>query len=232
MTLKFILLYRYSSETAQGEIRMKETQNVSLWSLLAGYKSVLKKMLSSREMLLIVAISVLFYISGIAITNYFSLYITKNLGVPEQYVALFPIGRSAVLLLFFLLLQSKFNRFRFRPVLLMGFGLFILSHVLLMFASEWGLFMIIGYTVLEAAAFAMVSPRKDSLTAQFVDRGDRARVMSVLYVCMLSLAAPFGALLGWFSSINRMLPFLFNVVVFLALGWIVQTSKTLEKFNG
>lgn len=231
MSAKFIILYIFSTETEQGVKRMEETKHLSIWSLLVGYKDVFQKLVSSRQMMLILTIFILINISGIPVNNFFSLYITQNLGIPDRYVALFPIGRAAIMLLFTFIFQSSINLLKFGPVMLWGFLIYIASHVMLLLAQPKSSILIIGYTVLEAAAYALVIPRRDSLGALFIDKEDRARVMSLIFVIMLAVSSPFGSLIGWLSSINRQYPFILNIIIFAIIALIVSTSKAIAQHD-
>jgi MFS family permease len=231
MSAKFIILYIFSTETEQGIKRMEETKHQSIWFLLVGYKEVFQKLVSSRQMRLILAIFILINISGISINNFFSLYITQNLGIPDRYVALFPIGRAAIMLLFTFILQSGINLLKFRPVMVWGFLIYIASHILLLLARPNSSLLIIGYTILEAAAYALVIPRRDSLGALFIDKEDRARVMSLIFVIMLAVSSPFGSLIGWLSSMNRQYPFILNIIIFAIIALIVSTSKAIVQHD-
>ena len=48
---------------------------------------------------------------------------------------------------------------------------------------------------------------------------------------MIGCSAPFGWLVGWLSSINRTLPFVFNIVVFVVCILLVLLSKTLKRHD-
>lgn len=231
MSAKFIVLYIFSTETEQGKKRMRESKHQSIGSLLMGYKAVFQKMAASRQMLLILAIFILINISGISVNSFFSLYITKNLGIPDRYVALFPIGRAVIMLLFIFLFQSGINRLKYRPVLLWGFFAYIASHVMLLLARPNSSILIICYTILEAAAYALIIPRRDSLGALFIDKEDRARVMSLIYVIMLAVSSPFGFLIGWLSSMNRQYPFILNIILFAITALIISTSKVIAQHD-
>lgn len=231
MSAKFILLYIFSTETKQGIKRMEETKQQSIWSLFVGYKDVFKKLVFSRQMMLMLMIFIMISISNISISSFFSLYITKNLGIPDRYVALFPLGRAVIMLLFTFIFQSRINLLKFRPVMTWGFLIYIASHVMLLLAQPKSSILIIGYTILEAAAFALVIPRRDSLAALFIDKEDRARVMSLIFVITLAVSSPFGSIIGWLSSINRRYPFILNIIIFAIIALIVSTSKAIAQHD-
>lgn len=229
MTAKFVILYVWSTETHQGVKRMAETKHQSLISLLFGYQKVFGKVIRSREMRLALVISVILNITSISITNFFALYITLNVGISEKYVALFPIGRAVIMLLFMFILQPLTNRLHYRSVFLAGFGIYLASHVFLLLSRPDNQLLVIAYTLLEAVAFALVVPRRDALGAVFYDKEDRARVMSLIYVIMIAVSSPFGSILGYLSALDRRLPFALNMLLFIILAVVVATSKVLER---
>ncbi|MCD8499190.1 MAG: hypothetical protein LRY35_04455 [Clostridiales bacterium] len=151
---------------------MAETKHQSLISLLFGYQKVFGKVIRSREMRLALVISVILNITSISITNFFALYITLDVGIPEKYVALFPIGRAVIMLLFMFILQPLTNRLHYRSVFLAGFGIYLASHVFLLLSRPDNQLLVIAYTLLEAVAFALVVPRRDALGAVFYDKED------------------------------------------------------------
>ena len=208
---------------------MAETKHQSLLSLLLGYQKVFGKVIRSREMRLALVISVILNITSISITNFFALYITLNVGISEKYVALFPIGRAVIMLLFMFILQPLTNRLHYRSVFLAGFGIYLASHVFLLLSRPDNQLLVIAYTLLEAVAFALVVPRRDALGAVFYDKEDRARVMSLIYVIMIAVSSPFGSILGYLSALDRRLPFALNMLLFLILAVVVATSKVLER---
>ncbi|MDD2458742.1 MAG: MFS transporter, partial [Eubacteriales bacterium] len=229
MTAKFVILYVWSTETRQGVKRMTETKQESMMSLLLGYQKVFSKVIRSKEMRLALVISVIVNITSISITNFFALYITQDVGIPEKYVALFPIGRAVIMLLFMFIIQPLTNRLHYRSVFLTGFGIYLASHVFLILSRPDSQLLVIVYTLLEAVAYALVVPRRDALGAVFYDKEDRARVMSLIYVIMIAISSPFGSILGYLSSLDRRLPFALNILLFLLLAVVVATSKVLAR---
>jgi len=173
MTAKFAILYAWSTETTQGTQRMAETKHQSLLSMILGYKKVFGKLIRSKEMRLALVISVILNITSISITNFFALYIARDVRIPEKYVALFPIGRAVIMLLFMFIIQPLTNRLHDRSVFLTGFGVYLASHVFLLLSRPDSQLMVIAYTLLEAVAFALVVPRRDALGAIFYDKEDR-----------------------------------------------------------
>lgn len=49
MAVKIVILYRWSTETETGRLRMRQTRGVSIWRLLAEYRGVLGLIVRSQE---------------------------------------------------------------------------------------------------------------------------------------------------------------------------------------
>lgn len=228
MTAKFLILYFWGHETEQGRIRMRETKHVPFRKLLHGYKDVLVKLLRSKQMLLVLAVMLAYNICNTVTLNFFGLYATQDLLIDEKYLAVFPMIRSVIMLIFILAVQSKLNRLPFKPVMTVGYSLFILSHVILIFAPEKSMGALLLYTLLEACSLACIVPRKDGLSAIFIDEKERARVSALLYMLSIGITAPFGWIVGLLSSTNRALPFVLNIVIFALALLLVRTSKEVR----
>ena len=71
--------------------------------------------------------------------------------------------------------------------------------------------MIIFNVLMEAAALSMMTPMLSSLRMQVLEREERARMFSFTTMLALLVTAPFGAVTGWLSQVNRSLPMLLNV---------------------
>ncbi len=231
MTAKFIILFVCGTETEQGRIRMRETKDVSWISLFKGYEEVFRKIISSPQMVMVAIFMVLSNISNVTIGSFFGLYVTQKLGISEQFIPLFPMVRAVIMLAFYLFLQSFVNRFAFRPVIRVGFVAYILSHVALLLCPPQTLSGVFVYTLLEAIGAVLVGPRKESLAALFVDRQDRARVNALLYVIMIGITSPFGWLIGVLSGMNRMLPFLVNIGIFVVSMVIILGNRALKEYD-
>lgn len=228
MTAKFIILYKYGTETRTGEIRMRETNGMSIPKILSGYGEVAKRVYSSRMMRLSLALNMLFSITSMITQNFYGLYATQNLALPQYWLAYFPIIRSAVILLFLFFIQSKLTRFGFKTPMLVGVSLYISGHLLLIFSPTGTPAALILYTILEACAHGLVMPRKDSITALFVDERERARINSVMTMSVLTVSIPFGYIAGFMSDINRILPFILDITIFTIVFLVIAGSRSLS----
>ncbi|MDR1664948.1 MAG: MFS transporter [Clostridiales bacterium] len=231
MTAKFIILYLYSTETRQGVVRMAETRGKPLLSLFAEYGAVFKRAAANPATVRALALSALSYICGMVTGNFFSIYITQDLNIPETYIAWFPIARAAVMLIFFFGAQKIFARWKMKPAMITGIGLFCAAHALLI-AARFGagggmalLPVLFVYSVLDACATALFFPRKDAIVILDMEPAERARTLSLIFMITLGVSSPFGYLAGLLSEIDRRLPFLLNLVLFAAMLWIVGSAK-------
>ena len=231
MTAKFIVLNNMSTETTQGVIRMEETRNQPVHKMLVEYTGVLKDIFSSKPMITVLTIMFITNTTNMVSTNFFALYVTKNLLIPESWVAYFPMARAAVMLLFIFLLQGRINRLPFRPVMICGILFYITGIIALLLTPAGNAWVLIIYVCCEAIGYALVFPRKDSLTALFVDPQKRARVQGLLYVLMLVFTTPFGWLAGIMSEANRSLPFMFSIALFVICGIFIATSKEMRRLD-
>jgi DHA1 family tetracycline resistance protein-like MFS transporter len=95
-----------------------------------------------------------------------------------------------------------------------GFAGFIASQLVLITAPQAS-YVFLGLSViLEAGSIATVSPLVDRMAALTVDPRERARILSILYVIVISLTSPFGWIAGTLSETNKNLPFILNITQF------------------
>lgn len=231
MLAKFLLLYHFGGETRVGKKRMEETKNLSYFSMMKGYGTVFLTMIKSGKMRLVVYLMALTNIIQIATTNFFSLYVTEKIHLSDELVAVFPVLRTLVMLAFVIGLQNLFQKLRMKVSFLVGFLMYIASHLLLLLTPERNLLLVMGYTILEAAAYAVIIPRKDALMAHYVDPRERSRIYALYNVLMIGISVPFGSLIGWMFEVNPGLPFLFNIVLFGLCILLTMGSRDLSRLE-
>jgi len=222
-TAKAITTYVMTQETAQGVVRMAETRQQSLFAVLGEYHGVVRDILRRPETLFTAAIMLIVAIFGLVNGTFWAILATEKLNVPPEVLSIFPFVRSAVALAFFFFVMPRINRLPFHIPLAAGFGAYVFGQVALVTAPEQGYAFLVLSVVLEACAYAAVSPLVDKLIVLTIDAQERARIQSILYVGVILLTAPFGWIAGSLSSINKNLPFLLNIVLLLVgagLAWI------------
>lgn len=227
MTAKFIILFFYCEETEVGKARLAETKGKSIFAMLAEYKELIPRFFRSGNMLFATAISVLFMAVNTIMDSFFGVYTTQTLLVADHYLAYFPIIRSAIMLVFLFFIQPRTERFGYRGPMLLGCGLFIVSHLVLILLPGQAVPTL--YTILQACAYGLVMPRKDSLVALCLDPHERARMTSIMTVVMLGFSIPFGVVAGVLSEINRSLPFVLNIALFVVAFVLLLTSRRLDQ---
>jgi len=228
MTIKTILLYFKSSETRQGHVRMEETRGVPFFRLLGQYRGVFRQIVSRRDTLVVLAIITLIHITNLINNNFFALFATSSAAVPDWFISYFPMVRSAVMLIFFFGIQNWISRYPLRQAMLVGLAFYLASILFLLLSPLVGNGLLAGYILLDASAFALVWPRRNSLVAMHVDPLERARILGLLYVIMISLASPFGWLAGWLSEINRALPYGLNAILYVVCAFILFRFRSHE----
>ena len=231
MLAKFLLLYHFGGETQVGKKRMEETKNLSYFSMMKGYGTVFLTMIKSGKMRLVGYLMALTNIIQIATTNFFSLYVTEKIHLSDELVAVFPVLRTLVMLAFVIGLQNLFQKLRMKVSFLVGFLMYIASHLLLLLTPEKNLLLVMGYTILEAAAYAVIIPRKDALMAHYVDPRERSRIYALYNVLMIGISVPFGSLIGWMFELNPGFPFLFNIVLFGLCILLTMGSRDLSRLE-
>jgi MFS family permease len=215
-TLKAIVTYRMTQETAQGKIRMQETRQQSPFAVLSEYKGVLRSLLHTPQTLYTAGIWLVLSISSMISGSFWAIIVTEKLHIPARNLAYFPFVKSAIMLLFFFLVMPRISKMHFKLPMVVGFLSYVLSQVLLVTAPDQGYFLLIISVLLEACSFAAVNPLVDRMIVLTIDPKERARIQSILYVGIILLSSPFGWIAGTLSSLNKSLPFILNIVLFAA----------------
>jgi len=236
MTTKFIILFRYCTETEVGKTRKRETAEMSIWQIMGGYGDIFKRIFTSQDMILALIITTIFSITGMISGSFFGLYVTGTLLIPEHILAYFHIIRSFVVTTLLFTVQPRLDRFGFRRPILVGLIVFLASLALLIFTPVSTLYILIIYILLDAVAFSFVVPRGDSLVQLLVDPTERARIRGLIMVVVLGLSMPFGYLAGFLSDIDRRYPFLLIAVFFALMFVVIAFNKakldTVKKLDG
>ena len=214
-TIKFVLLYIYSTETIVGKVRKEETVGISLFKVMSGYGEVFKRIFASPGMIFALTMSAIFTITSMIMHNFFGLLITGDLNIPDYFLAYYPILRSIIIILFMFIILPRLSKHGFKIPMLAGVVLYILSHVVLIISPPGNLFVPFIYVLIEACAFCLVIPRRDSIVALLIEDDERARISSIFNSLVLFVSIPFGYLAGWLSDIDRRLPFGLDILLFI-----------------
>ena len=213
-TLKAILTYRFTEETRQGKIRLRETRDQSLWSALNEYRGIFRELLNTPRTLYTAGIMLVISISTLISGSFWSIIVTEKLHIPPANLALFPFVRSAIILVFFFLVTPHINKLHFKLPMVMGFLGFVSSQAILVTAPVQNYGFLLLSVFLEACSFAVVNPLVDRMTALTIEPKERARILSIIFVGVILFSSPFGWIAGTLSEINKDLPFVLNIILF------------------
>lgn len=231
MTFKGWILYRYSTETRQGYIRMQETREQPFTSLMSGYGEVLKQILRTPNTLVVLGIMLVISIVITINGNFWSILVTKKLDIPAEHLAIYPFARSALMLVLYFVLVPRLNLRRFRNPMLLGFLGFLVSSLILVTMPAGNYWLLLVSVLIEAISLAMYTPLMDSLVIISIAREERARINAILAMVVILLTSPFGWIAGQLSEANRIFPFILNICLFLvgmglvALAWRLRERE-------
>lgn len=217
MTIKFVVLNVYAVEPRQGVVRMRESKHQSLFSVLNGYPQVLRQIMRTPATLYTLGIMLSMSICGLISSNFWAIIVTQKLNIPAADLAFYPFAKSALMMLFFFLIQPRMKELPFKIPMLAGFGCFLLSMIILVGLPEKSYFMLLISVLLEAVGLTAVGPLLDKMVVVTVNPEERARILSIMYVVVIVLTSPFGWIAGTLSSIDRVLPFYLAMLLF-AMG--------------
>lgn len=226
MTIKVLLLYRFSTETAVGRVRQQAVAGKTWGQQLGGYMDAVRRIQSSPGTRFAILISVLVEIAGMIWMTFWQIIASRRIGIPDTLLPIFPMVKSVMAIVLFFTLLGRINQTRLKGPLHGGFASAVAAAVLLVLVPGTGVF---GYTLLvlslvfEALAFAVLHTLRESLVAIHVHPEDRSRVMALLQTTVMLVSIPFGYIAGLLSDINRALPFVLTMLL-CALGMLATRA--------
>lgn len=229
MTIMFLVRDHLVNETKQGIQRMKKTKNESFFSSIKDYKNAAKKLMFTPFTMVAFLLSVFTNINNIIRTNFFAIVLTQKLGFSQQSLSFFPVVQSAIMLIVYLFVMPTLGKLNFKKPLMSAFAAMVLSNLLLVISPKQSFSMIILSTALTAYGAAVSFPFIESLIANSIDDTERAKTMSILYVILYGITAPFGYIGGVLSSISEELPFVLMTLVFIICLLLVEILSRLDK---
>jgi MFS family permease len=214
-TLKAVLTYLWTEETAQGKIRLQETKDQSVFHVFREYKGVFLEILRSPQTLYTAGIMLVMSITELINGGFWSILVSEKLQIPIENLGLFPFIRSAIMLVFYFTVMPAIARMHFKIPMTLGFLGYVISQILLVSATRAEYGFLISSVFIEACSLAVVIPLRDQMIVVTVDARDRARILSVLWVVIILLTSSFGSIAGNLSTLNKTLPFYLNIVLFV-----------------
>jgi len=215
MSAKFVIMNMLVTETRQGRIRMEETKNKSIFSLLGEYRGVFKQILQAPQTLYTLGIMLVMNITGIINGNFWAILATEKIHIPAGHLAIYPFVRSIIMLVFFFLVIPRVRGLHFKRPMLLGFSGYVIAQLILINVPEKSYFLLMANVILEACSYAVLGTQVDRMLVVTVDPKERARIYSILFLLAIAFSSPFGWIAGKLSEVNRVLPFLINITLFI-----------------
>ena len=224
MTLKFILVQKFSVETSVGRRRMEATRNKSVLRLLYECKDVYIKTVTSRRMLLTFGIVASYSLVTTLTNSYWSLLACRELGIAQGNVVVFTTIKSLMTLVCVLFLVPRVASLPVKRPMLGGLAMHIAAMALLVAAPRGAsaVLVLLASTLLAAVALSILSPTTSSL--MFINAGEeeRARVCGLVYGTVSLMTAVFPSLIGQLAEISLRLPFAVCIALFVFAGMLVM----------
>lgn len=231
MTVKFILVQKFSVETSVGRRRMEATKSKSIFRLLYECKDVYIRTVLNRRMLLTFGIVASYSLVTTLTNSYWSLLACRELGIAQGNVVFFSTTKSLMTLLCVLFLVPRVTRLPMKRPMLGGLAMHIAAMALLLAAPRGtaAVFMLLLSTLLEAAALSILSPSTSSL--MFINAGEeeRARVCGLVYGTVSLLTAVFPSLIGQMAEVSLRLPFAVCIALFVFAGVLVTLLSRMPQ---
>ena len=230
MTLKLLILYRFSTETAVGKIRREASKSKSLFQMLSGYKGAIRKIFASRGTIFAIIISVLVEIVSMIMMTFWQIIASLRIGVHDTLLPIFPMIRSVLSILLFFTIISRINQAKLKWPLYGGFVSAIIGSALLISipsAGVLGYILLSASLLLEALGSAVLHTIREALVAIYADPEERSAIMAILQTVVMLISVPFGYIAGLLSDISKVLPFVLCIALLL-LG-ILGTSFVLSQ---
>lgn len=231
VSMTFMFVYRHINvyETEQGLRRMEETKNEKLFHGFKGYKAAGLKLIKNPYAIIAFFFSVFTQIHTMIRANFFAITLTQKLNFSQGAIAIFPALQSIVMLLIFIFIMPKLSRRDVKRPLLSSFIALIFSNLLLALSPDQSYIVVIISTLLMAYGTAISIPLVETILANSIEDEDRARIMSIIYVFLFGLTAPFGYIGGLLSSISEELPFVMMTLIFVISSILVYGLYRLDR---
>ncbi len=218
MTLKILVLYRFTSETGIGKIRQEAVRGQTWGQMLSGYQDAFLRILKSPGTIFAIVVSILVEIAAMINMTFWQIIASRRIGVPDTLLPIFPMVKNILAIFLFFTVLAHIKQSKLKIPLYGGFLSAILSALLLILVpniSFWGYALLLLSLCFEALGFATLGTMRESLVAIHVNPEDRSRIMALLQTTVMLISVPFGYIGGLLSDMNRTLPFFLNMGLLL-----------------
>lgn len=228
MTAKFILTWFFTRETKTGRERMEQVRELSFGRQIREYIPLMRRMFRDKRIIFVLFLLIMVQSGQTVTNNFFSLYVTRHLGIPDSFLSYFPMLRAGIMLFLIFTVQTRLNRLPFRIPLASGLVLYMAAQLLLLSSPRGSVPLLLLYTAVEALAYALVIPQRDTLLNTFIDQKERARQLAVMNAFTVALSAPLGYVSGLLSAADGRLPFVLNILCYAACLLLMLPAKLRE----
>lgn len=230
MTTMVILRNRKLVDTKISIQKQMESRDLTLLTSLRTYLGVLRQMLVQPILLLVCGMYILFHFQMNMRNTYFSVYIVDALGIDDRFLSIIPAVASAASILLLLFVIPRFKPRGGPLYMVIGFGLSIISYIMLVVTPYENIPIVIWSTILYTIGTIIAVPYLEAALANVIKDEDRANVVSILAVFMLIFISPSGIIGGWTYVIDSRIPFVimataFVVSIGLLIGYVLLGRK-------
>ncbi len=237
MTAKVWILYRFSTETEVGRLRMAQTAGRSLWSLVREYRGVWS--LVRRSPGTLYSVSIMAVVGAVALVTgtFWQIAVSQRLGVPDALLPFFPMARSILSIVFFFTVIPRLTTtMALRRPTRVGLLAYLAGQLVLVAipvpegGAEPSTYLLLGVTLLlDGFGGGILAMLAESLVALHVDKHERSRVMAMQRTAVMLVTAPFGWIAGWLSGADRSWPFLLTSGLLVVGLVLTRWAPTLRE---
>lgn len=213
-----IMFFGRNAITYDTEISIRkrlESKGINFRESLNEYREVLGEIIKNRLLMLIVGVYILNNFQMAIRGTYLSIYLVNALGIKDSLIGLFPAFSSVAMLVVLLLVIPRFKEESSSRYMVIGFGISMLSNIMLVILPPKNIPGVIIVTMLSAVGSIIANPYLESTIANLISDENRAKTLAILTVLLLAFISPAGVIGGWTYSINPKIPFILVTLAFL-----------------
>ncbi|NLG25457.1 MAG: MFS transporter [Clostridiales bacterium] len=213
MIAKSLIMYRMVRETEIGRRRMVECRGRSVFAHFAGSARVLLEMARDRRIVLTIALVASVNAMRGVNENFWALLITDRLGIESANLSLFSMVKNFLMMVFYFAVVPRVSSSRPGRPLTWALSIWIATQLTLIAMPRNAYALVLLCLAMEALSLTMLDPLVASLQYLALSPERRAQMMALFTSLMLVLTAPFGAITGALSDLNRIYPFACSVAL-------------------